>query len=132
MKREEQIRQKLEEAVDILKRLGMPSAQQNERTAYCLLALLNITPEKEWKNAEKPLVGITPMMTFAKEYYNKDYAPNTREIFRRFSTHQMIQAGIVLYNPDKPERAVNSPNAVYQISDAALLVIKEYKTKKFD
>jgi type II restriction enzyme len=74
---EEQIKQKLEEAIDILKKFGMPSAQQNERTAYCLLSLLNVTPEKEWKNAENPLVGITPMMTFAKEYYNKEYAPNT-------------------------------------------------------
>ena len=132
MKIEEQIKQKLEEAIDILKKFGMPSAQQNERTAYCLLSLLNVTPEKEWKNAENPLVGITPMMTFAKEYYNKEYAPNTRETFRRFSTHQMVQAGIVLYNPDKPDRPVNSPNAVYQISPKALEVIKAYKTSAFD
>ena len=127
MKIEEQIKQKLEEAIDILKKFGMPLAQQNERTAYCLLSLLNVTPEKEWKNAENPLVGITPMMTFAKEYYNKEYAPNTRETFRRFSTHQMVQAGIVLYNPDKPDRPVNSPNAVYQISPKALEVIKHTK-----
>lgn len=132
MKLEEQIQQKINEAIDILAKFGMPTAQQNERTAYCLLALLNVTPEKDWKNAESPLVGITPMMTFAKSYYNKDYAPNTRETFRRFSTHQMVQAGIVLYNPDKPDRPVNSPNAVYQISPAALEVIKAYGTNDFD
>ena len=131
MKTEEQIKQKLEEAIDLLTKFGMPFAQQNERTAYCLLSLLNVTPEKDWKNAENPLVGITPMMTFAKEYYNKDYAPNTREIFRRQSTHQMVQAGIVLYNPDKPDRPVNSPNAVYQVSPEALKVIKAYKTSSF-
>ena len=72
------------------------------------------------------------MMTFAKEYYNKEYAPNTRETFRRFSIHQMVQAGIVLYNPDKPDRPVNSPKAVYQISPAALKVIKAYKTNIFE
>ena len=103
MKIEELIKQKLEESIDILKEFGMPSAQQNERTAYCLLSLLNVTPEKEWKNAENPLVGITPMMTFAKEYYNKEYA-----------------------------RPVNSPNAVYQISPKALEVIKAYKTSAFN
>ena len=32
MKIDEQIKQKLEEAIDILKKFGMPSAQQNERT----------------------------------------------------------------------------------------------------
>ena len=132
MKIDEQIKQKLDEAIDILSKFGMPSEQQNERTAYCLLSLLNVTPEKDWKNAENPLVGITPMMTFAREYYNKEYAPNTRETFRRFSTHQMVQAGIALYNPDKPDRPVNSPKAVYQISPAALKVIKSYKTNIFE
>ena len=130
MKIEEQIRQKLEEAIDILKKFGMPSAQQNERTAYCLLSLLNVTPEKEWKNAESPLVGITPMMTFAKKYYNKEYAPNTRATFRRFSTHQMVQAGIVVYNPDKPDRSfVDTMVARHGMSERAvyadLAVIKQ-------
>lgn len=129
---EELINKKLEEAIEILKKFGMPSEQQNERTAYCLLSLLNVTPEKAWKNAENPLVGITPMMTFAKEYYNKIYAPNSRETFRRFSTHQLVQAGIVLYNPDKPNRPVNSPKAVYQISPAALKVIKTFGTSDFE
>lgn len=129
---EELINKKLEEAIEILKKFGMPSEQQNERTAYCLLSLLNITPEKAWKNAENPLVGITPMMTFAKDYYNKIYAPNSRETFRRFSTHQLVQAGIVLYNPDKPNRPVNSPKAVYQISPAALKVIKTFGTSDFE
>ena len=129
---EELINNKLEEAIEILKKFGMPSEQQNERTAYCLLSLLNVTPEKAWKNAENPLVGITPMMTFAKEYYNKIYAPNSRETFRRFSTHQLVQAGIVLYNPDKPNRPVNSPKAVYQISPAALKVIKTFGTSDFE
>jgi type II restriction enzyme len=72
------------------------------------------------------------MMTFAKKYYKKTYAPNTRETFRRSSAHQMVQAGIVLYNPDKPDRPVNSPNAVYQISAAALNVIKAYETNSFE
>ena len=129
---EELINKKLEEAIEILKKFGMPSEQQNERTAYCLLSLLNVTPEKAWKNAENPLVGITPMMTFAKDYYNKIYEPNSRETFRRFSTHQLVQAGIVLYNPDKPNRPVNSPKAVYQISPAALKVIKTFGTSDFE
>lgn len=129
---EELINKKLEEAIEILKKFGMPSEQQNERTAYCLLSLLNVTPEKAWKNAENPLVGITPMMTFAKDYYNKIYAPNSRETFRRFSTHQLVQAGIVLYNPDNPNRPVNSPKAVYQISPAALKVIKTFGTNDFE
>ena len=120
---------KVREAIDVLAQFGLPRAQLNERTAYCLLALLNLTEEKQWTKATDPLVGITPMMDFARNNYGADYAPNTRETFRRFSMHQMVQAGIALYNPDMPGRPTNSPKAVYQISPAALQVVKAYKTR---
>lgn len=126
MRTDNQVEKRIIEAIDILGQFGLPCAQINERTAYCLLALLNITPDKAWGEAGSPLVGITPMMDFAREYYGKDYAPNTRETFRRLSMHQMVQAGIALYNPDMPDRPTNSPKAVYQISPAALDVIKAY------
>ncbi len=122
---------KIDEAIDILTQFGLPHAQLNDRTAYCLLALLNLTEKKPWSNAAAPLVGITPMMDFARRNYAADYAPNTRETFRRFSMHQMVQAGIALYNPDKPDRPTNSPMAVYQISPDALQVVKAYKTKSW-
>lgn len=129
---QQQISEKIEQATDILKKFGMPSAQLNDRTAYCLLALLNVTPEKSWKNIENHMIGITPMMDFTKTNYLKEYAPNSRETFRRFSVHQLVQAGIVLYNPDDSSRPVNSPKAVYQISPAAFDVIKTYGTKDFE
>lgn len=129
MRTDNQTEKRIVEAIDILGQFGLPRAQINERTAYCLLALLNITPDKAWGEAGSPLVGITPMMDFAREYYGKDYAPNTRETFRRFSMHQMVQAGIALYNPDMPDRPTNSPKAVYQISPAALDVIKTYGSR---
>ena len=129
MRTDNQTEKRIVEAIDILGQFGLPRAQINERTAYCLLALLNITPDKAWGEAGSPLVGITPMMDFAREYYGKDYAPNTRETFRRFSMHQMVQAGIALYNPDMPDRPTNSPKVVYQISPAALDVIKAYGSR---
>ena len=55
------------------------------------------------------------MMEFARDHYGRHYAPNTRETFRRQTVHQLVAAGIALYNPDNPARPVNSPKAVYQI-----------------
>jgi hypothetical protein len=77
----------IEAAQQIIISLGLPRAQQNERSALCLLALLNLTPGKAWADAENPLVGITPIMDWAREHYGKEYAPNTRETFRRQSMH---------------------------------------------
>lgn len=119
---------KLEEATAILLALGLPKAQRNERSALCLLALCNMTPAKKWSEAENPCMGITPIMDWAKEHYGVDYAPNTRETFRRHSMHQFMAAGISLYNPDDPGRAVNSPKAVYQITPEVLALVRRYGT----
>lgn len=119
----------IDDALKILAHLGLPRAQQNERSALCLLALLDLTPEKKWKQAKNPLIGITPIMDWARNHYQKDYAPNTRETIRRQSVHQFVAAGLALYNPDDPSRAVNSPKAVYQISPEALTLLKTYGTK---
>lgn len=118
----------IESAHQIIISLGLPRAQQNERSALCLLALLNLTPSKSWGDAENPLVGITPIMDWAREHYQKEYAPNTRETFRRQTIHQFCDAGIALYNPDKPDRPVNSPKAVYQIEPSALKLLRSFGT----
>ena len=118
----------IEAAQQIIVSLGLPRAQQNERSALCLLALLNLTPGKAWADAENPLVGITPIMDWAREHYGKEYAPNTRETFRRQSMHQFCDAGVALYNPDKPDRPVNSPKAVYQIEPAARALLRTFGT----
>ncbi len=116
----------IQEALEILAALGLPRAQRNERSALCLLALLNLTPEKTWVQAENPLIGITPVMDWSRDHYGKDYAPNSRETFRRFTMHQFVAAGLALYNPDEPTRPVNSPKAVYQIEPEALTLLQTY------
>jgi hypothetical protein len=119
------------EALQVLANLALPRAQQNERTALCLLALLDLTPDKTWKQAKNPLMGITPIMDWSREHYQKQYAPNTRETFRRQSMHQFVSAGIALYNPDKPDRPVNSPAAAYQIEPGLLAVLRTFKSKGY-
>jgi len=127
----EEVHANIAQAIEILKELGLPKAQQNERSALCLLALLNLGVEKTWEQSEKRLIGITPIMDFSKNEYGKEYAPNSRETFRRFSMHQFVDAGIALYNPDDRLRPVNSPKAVYQIEDGTLELIKKYGTTEW-
>jgi hypothetical protein len=116
----------IEAAQQIIVLLGLPRSQQNERSALCLLALLNLIPNKSWSDAENPLIGITPIMNWARKHYNKDYAPNTRETIRRQTMHQFCDAGIAIYNPDKLDRPVNSPKAVYQIEPATLTLLRTF------
>lgn len=121
----------IEAALQILMSLGLPRAQRNERSALCLLALLNLTPGKSWTDAANPLMGITPIMDWIRQHYDKDYAPNTRETIRRQTMHQFCDAGIALYNPDKPDRPVNSPKTVYQIEPGTLALLRTFGTPQW-
>ncbi len=58
----------IQEALRVLGDLGMPRAQRNERSALCLLALLDLTPDKPWAAATDPLMGITPIMDWARRH----------------------------------------------------------------
>jgi hypothetical protein len=72
---------RLDEAYQILISLGLPRGQHNERSALCLLALLNLTPKKTWAQAENPLVGITPIM----DWRGITTTRNTRQTHERHS-----------------------------------------------
>jgi type II restriction enzyme len=116
--------EKIKQALLVLNELGLPRQQQNERSALTLLSLLGLKPASKWENASDPLMGITPMMDFFEQHYNKKYAPNTRETVRRQTVHQFLQASLIVANPDKPSRPTNSPKAVYQIEPSALKLLR--------
>lgn len=123
---------KLNQALEVLRSLGMPKAQQNERSALTLLSLLNLEPNGTWQELSSPLLGVTPIMEWCKDIYGKEYAPNTRETFRRQTLHQFVSGGLCLYNPDDPGRAVNSPKACYQIAPELLDTLLNYGTDAWD
>ena len=127
-----QAKRKITEALSILRDLGVPREQQNERSALTLLALLYLKPEMAWSDSRDPLMGITPMMQFFEENYGKKYAPNTRETVRRQTIHQFLDAGIVTINPDNPERPINSPSAAYQIEAGLLSLLRTFGTTEWE
>jgi adenine-specific DNA-methyltransferase len=117
---------KVQDAIAILRALGFPRGQINERSALTLLALLNLKPNTRWARADDRPIGITPMMEFFAQHYGKRYKPNTRETVRRQTVHQFLDAGLVVINPDQPTRPTNSPNSVYQIEAGALALLRSY------
>lgn len=121
-------KKRIEEALTILKELGFPRQQQNERSALTLLALLDLKSDQSWSEAKNPLCGITPMMDFFAQHYGKKYAPNSRETVRRQTVHQFLDAGLIIANPDNPSRPINSGQTVYQIESSILDLLKKYNT----
>ncbi|WP_198156275.1 BsuBI/PstI family type II restriction endonuclease [Thermobifida cellulosilytica] len=122
---------KIAEARTILSLLGFDSERSNERSALVLLALLELGPDAEWHEAERPMLRTVQIMQWLRETYDKDYAPNTRETIRRFTLHQFAEAGLVVQNPDRPDRPTNSPKWCYQIEPAAYGLITTFKQEGF-
>jgi adenine-specific DNA-methyltransferase len=123
---------KLDEALEIIRALGLPRAQQNERSALTLLALAGLGPKDSWAHTHKSRLRIWDIMGFMREKYGKNYAANSRETIRRQTIHQFEQARIVDRNPDDPSRPTNSGYNCYSLTDAAAAVLKSFGTARFD
>lgn len=123
---------KIKQSLDVLIKVGVPRAQQNERSSLTLLAVLDLKQATPWSQAKKRVIRIHDILVFIQKNYKKKYAENTRETIRRQTLHQFEQAGIVERNSDDPFRPTNSPNTVYNITDEAWALVKSYGTIYWD
>lgn len=122
---------KVDEAISLLKALGLPRAQQNERSALTLLAILDLKEGMSWSQSKKRAIRIHDILVYMQRHYGKEYAENTRETIRRQTIHQFEQAGIMVRNPDDPSRPTNSPKTVYAVTDDALETIREFQSSSW-
>lgn len=118
----------LAEARDVLTALQFGPKQRNVTAAYTLLALLDLRPDAAWKDARAPLRGITSIIDFIAAEYGNRYAPNTRETIRDDAVKFFVEEGLLLRNPDDPNRPTNSGKTVYQVEPTALVLCRKYGT----
>jgi len=124
---------KIKEALDILKQFNVPKKQQNERSALTLLALLSLKEKDSWKDSKHILIRVHDILQFIKAEYNREYAENSRETFRRQTLHQFEkEVGIVERNADDPTRPTNSPNTTWSVTNDVLKIVKTYGTVEWN
>ena len=70
-------------------------------------------------------------MAWMRDHYDKDYAANSRETIRRQTVHQFEQARLISRNPDDPTRPTNSGDTVYQLTEEAASVLKQFGKRNF-
>lgn len=122
---------KREDALEIIKMLGLPKRQQNERSSLTLLALAGVSESDRWSKTRRPLLRIVDIMAWMKDEYGKRYAPNSRETIRRQTIHQFEQARLIDRNPDDPTRPTNSGDTVYQLTAEVVKVLRSYGKPRF-
>src|SRR5438105_4091583 len=122
---------KRNDAKEILKSLGLPKQQQNERSCLTLLALAGLSEDDPWSATSRPLHRVWDIMGWMKDKYGKEYAANSRETIRRFTIHQFEQARLVNRNPDDPSRPTNSGETRYQLTEDAAEVLRAFDARNF-
>lgn len=123
---------KLEDSINILKEIGMPKQQYNERSAYVLLSLAGIRDEDDWTAVTNNKMRIVDIMNFMAENYNKIYKPNTRETIRKDTIHQFRDAAIIESNSDDIKKATNSPSYYYSLTTEMVDLLRTYGTNRWD
>lgn len=118
----------LNSAKEILKAIEMPEKQQNDISAYTLLALADIRASMDWSLATDNWIRIHDIIKFIDINYDVQYAENSRETFRKQVIHQFRDAAIIEDN-SKP---TNSPNFRYKLTEEFLNLIKTYDTPQWD
>lgn len=114
------------EATEILQALGFAARQRNEIAAHTFLALLDLRPFQPWSEVSEPLRGIAAIIEFVDEAYGTRYAPNTRETIRDEAVKYFVDAGLLILNPDDPNRPPNSGRTVYQVEPSALELFRAF------
>ena len=112
---------KLESARLLLGQIKMPAKQQGNLCCLTLLAMAKLKKSTPWGKATNEWMRIHDIMTFIRDYYDVDYAENSRETFRKQAMHPFRMASLIEDNG----LATNSPNYRYRITDEFLDVVKE-------
>lgn len=111
---------KVEEAREFLKMVGMPKAQQADICCYVLLAMADMKADMLWKEASNEWIRIHDIIQFSNTFYGTTYAENSRETFRKQALHRFRTAALVGDNG----KATNSPNYRYRLTEETLKMLK--------
>ena len=122
---------KRDDALEILKSLGLPKQQQNECACLTLLALAGLSENDPWSATSRPLHRVWDIRDWMKDKYGKEYAGGSRETIRRKAIHQFEQARLVNRNPDDPSRPTNSGVNRYQLTEDAAEVLRAFGRRNF-
>lgn len=119
---------KVEEAREFLKTIGMPKAQQTDLCCYVILAMAGIKPDMSWSEATNEWIRIHDMIQFVNTFYGVSYAENSRETFRKQALHSFRTAALIEDNG----KETNSPNYRYRLTEETVELLKTMQTPEWE
>jgi hypothetical protein len=132
---------RITEAQAVLKDLGVPmetlTKRRGERVALALLAIANLTPERQWSEAEAFTGAKSHKLTsreiikYWRKHYGQDVADSSYDDVRRKDLVWLVEAGIALPSAGKPTATTNNPTRRYAVTPEAGQVLVTYGQKEW-
>lgn len=119
---------KIEEAREFLKAVGMPKAQLIDICCYVILAMAGMKPDMFWSEASNEWIRIHDIIQFVNTFYGVTYAENSRETFRKQALHRFRTAALIEDNG----KATNSPNYRYRLTEETVQVLRTMQTPDWE
>lgn len=119
---------KIEEAREFLKAVGMPKAQLTDICCYVILAMAGMKPDMFWSEASNEWIRIHDIIQFVNTFYCVTYAENSRETFRKQALHRFRTAALIEDNG----KATNSPNYRYRLTEETVQVLRTMQTPDWE
>ena len=119
---------KIEEAREFLKAVGMPKAQLTDICCYVILAMAGMKPDMFWSEASNEWIRIHDIIQFVNTFYGVTYAENSRETFRKQALHRFRTAALIEDNG----KATNSPNYRYRLTEETVQVLRTMQTPDWE
>lgn len=119
--------EKIEEAREFLKTIGMPKEQQADICCYVILAMAGIKKDMSWSEATNEWIRVHDMIQFVNTFYDMNYAENSRETFRKQALHRFRTAALIEDNG----KATNSPNYRYRFTEETVRILRTMQTPEW-
>lgn len=137
-KKTETVRKLINEALDILKSVGIPFDKKTPKAlqsmAMAFLAVAGVT--KSWKEAkgqnEHRHLKTREIIKFINEHFEENISPGSYDDMRRKHLKHMVLADLILNSADNPNAATNDPTRGYTLSGEFKSLITFYNTKEWD
>ena len=138
----DKISEKVEEAINILKQIGIPvrdlTPRRRERVAKALLAVARIEPGMEWIAARSYFTGTAEPITtrqiirFWNNHYGEKIADSSYDDVRRKDLFYLVESGLVARSAANPTADVNDGTRGYAVPKESLKLLHSYNTQNWE
>jgi hypothetical protein len=137
-KKSDNVKRLINEALDILKSVGIPFSGKRERglesMAMAFLAVAGVT--KSWRDAkgqnEHRHLKTKEIIKFINEHFEESISPGSYDDIRREHLKRLLLADFVLNSANNPSAAQNDPTRGYTIAADFKDLLTYYNTEEWE